>query len=236
MQDHPRGFVEVRDEQSAIVATIEHEQRANALSLDVLTELAAVLSRAASAGKVLVLTGAGSNFCSGIDVQEMDGPHREELMAACSDFIDRLHQMPVPVIGAINGPAVGGGVEVLMSCDLRVANSRASIRPRGIRWGSVSGMRLSQFFPIGLATEAIWLERRIDSEEAHRWGLFNRVVGADEVVPVALEIARSLSELPRSAIEASRSMLRHPPPSWSALLAAQHEASAPTSPSTFLKA
>lgn len=160
---------------------------------------------------VAIITGAGEKaFCSGSDFssQKMEGAPRTDLMRS-TDMMG-IGSSPKPIIAAINGLAVGGGLEIVLNCDIRIAAEHAyfglyepkrgimagvgvHLLPRNISWGDAS--------LILLACE------RVDAHEAHRMGLVQRVVGADQVMPEALRLAEQICELSQVAVQSTKRVM-----------------------------
>ncbi len=157
--------------------------------------------------RVAVLTGAGRGFCSGIDLRDF-GP---SMLAADDPAIDRLRfqermaslplalrALPQPVIAAVNGPAVGGGLALCLASDLRIASTSASFADAAIAIGlSGAEMGMSYFLPriVGASAAADWMltGRTIDAEEAYRSGLVSELVADEGLVDRALELAAQIA-------------------------------------------
>lgn len=135
--------------------------------------------------RVLVLTGAGRAFCAGLDLREIDSDSFAGANAH-SDPVLALQRFPHPVIGAINGPAVTGGLELALACDVLIAFTQARFADTHARVGVVPGWGLSQKLPrligIGRAKEMSFSGNFIGAEQAERWGLVNRVVSPEELL------------------------------------------------------
>jgi methylglutaconyl-CoA hydratase len=167
-------------------ATIDRPDAMNALSGAVLEalDLAAADSGADPAVRVLVVTGAGDKaFSAGADLKERRGMTEEQTRARI-DLINRafthLARLPKPTIAALNGVAFGGGLELALACDLRVAVEGVKVGLTEVRLGIMPGaggtQRLSRLIGAGRAKELILLGRRIDARRAHEIGLVNDVV------------------------------------------------------------
>ncbi|MBV9516287.1 MAG: enoyl-CoA hydratase/isomerase family protein [Mycobacteriaceae bacterium] len=158
---------------------------------------------------VVVLTGAGRGFCSGIDVRDF-GPGVPD---ASDPAIDRLRfqeamaalpqaivAMPQPVIAAINGPCVGGGLALSLAADIRIASTAASFGNAAILLGlSGAEMGMSYHLPriVGTGVAADWMltGRTVSAEEADRRGLVSQLVAPDQLLDRALELARGIAQL-----------------------------------------
>jgi enoyl-CoA hydratase/carnithine racemase len=189
----------------------------NAINGQVLDEIVTALEAWTEdpAVAAVVLTGGIRNaFCTGGDLQqlfgeEMAGLGREERMTLFEKFqaiYSRIEAYPKPLIAAINGVAIGGGLELALVCDLRVASEVAYFSMPELKHGIIPGLgatqRLSRFIGVGRAKEMLFLGRMIRAETALAWGLVDRLVPRDRVLPTARELARDLSAKPGAAVRA----------------------------------
>ena len=183
---------------SAAIFHIERTNRANALSRPVLLGLGAFAREMGTRDDVraLVLTGAGSrHFCAGADLAERRGWDEDDIREQLDLYrseLGALDRCPKTVVAAINGIALGGGLEIAMACDLRVAASHAVFgQPEtalAIIPGAGGTQRLPRLIGEARAKEMILLGHRIDAIQALHWGLVNRVTKeGTEVVQDALE-------------------------------------------------
>lgn len=172
------------------ILTIDRPQRLNALSratLYALGELGAELVADRDV-RAIVVTGAGDKaFCAGADLKERKGMSLDDTRVQVGLYkseLGVLDQSPKPVVAAINGVALGGGLELAMVCDLRVAVAHAKLglpeTGLGIIPGAGGTQRLPRLIGEGRATEMICLNRRLTAAEALDWGLVNRVVPEGE--------------------------------------------------------
>jgi enoyl-CoA hydratase len=193
--------VAVARDGAVAVVTIDRQEALNALDVGTLTELRDRLSEVAGDAEVraVVLTGAGEKaFVAGADIKYMSGldPEGAKAWGALGHEAARLLEtMPKPTIAAVNGFALGGGCELALACDLRIASARAKLGQPEINLGIVPGwggtQRLARVCGIGVAKELIYTGRNVDAEEALRIGLVNGI--ADPVLEHALEAARGLA-------------------------------------------
>lgn len=206
---------ERRDDGVAVV-TLDHPPL-NALSGALLDALAETAERLAEDPlvKVVVVTGAGQRaFAAGADVSEFGGPgEAREVAARFHAATTALEKIPRPVIAAVNGFALGGGLEVAMACDLRVAADGAKVGQPEILLGIIPGgggtQRLPQLVGPARAKEIIWSGRQLDAAEALEIGLVDRV--APDALKAALEWA---SELASGAVVAMGLAKRAVNQSW----------------------
>jgi methylglutaconyl-CoA hydratase len=190
---------------SVAVWTIDREDRMNALSGSMLLELGKLAREAATNDgiRVIVLTGAGDKaFCAGADLKERQGMTEDQVRARLDLYRSELgpiDRSPKPVVAAINGVAFGGGLELALCCDLRVAAAHAQLALPETSIGVIPGAGATQRLPrlVGeaRAKEMILLARRVSAEQALAWGLVNRVTpsGAN-VVDDAVEWIRPIAE------------------------------------------
>jgi len=147
--------------------------------------------------RVVILTGAGRAFCAGIDLQELGAPTpKRESDASEFGLVGAMHAYPWPIIGAINGHAITGGFELALACDVLIASTAAVFGDTHARVGIVPGWGLSQKLPrligIGRAKEISFTGNFIGADQAERWGLVNRVVAPDELLPACRQLARDM--------------------------------------------
>ncbi|MCP4755167.1 MAG: enoyl-CoA hydratase [Proteobacteria bacterium] len=150
--------------------------------------------------RVAILTGAGRAFCGGLDLKELAGMRESlptaKMGASVSRFFRQMVGFDRPIIGAVNGPAVTGGFELALSCDILVASTKASFADTHARVGFIPGGGLSQILPRiigpGRAKELSFTGNFLPAEKAEAWGLVNRVVAPEELLPVCRELAGNM--------------------------------------------
>ncbi|MCA9511434.1 MAG: enoyl-CoA hydratase [Myxococcota bacterium] len=197
-EPEPVLLVERRDATSLV--TLHRPDARNALSIALQEALIAAFRDAArdDAVAAVVLTGAGKAFCAGFDLKELssgrgggDGAGRQNELAAA------IAECPKPVIGAINGFAITGGFELALACDLLVASTEARFADTHTRVGMVPGWGLSQRLPrlVGIhrAKELSLTGNFLDAATAERWGLVNRVVAPEALIPTCLALAADMA-------------------------------------------
>lgn len=189
--------------------TINKPASLNALDTAVLGELAAVVEdlRTNESVKVLVLTGEGRAFVAGADISEMvsknpiDGLEFGRLGASVFRAIE---QLPFPVIAAVNGFALGGGCELAMACDIRLASAKAKVGQPETGLGIIPGFSGTQRLPrlVGpaKAKELIYTGEIIKADEALRIGLVNGVTEPEALIDEALAMAEKIALQPRQAV------------------------------------
>lgn len=203
----------VRYELAGGVATItlDRPEVFNALNAQLHTELLAALRQAErdDAVRALVLTGAGKAFCSGQDLREIPAQGAahmigERLRQSYNPLVAKLRGIPKPVIAAINGVAAGAGLSLAVACDLRVAAASARLVVAFARIGLVPDCGMSYLLPrlVGQARafELAALGGELDAPTALQWGLVNRLVPDEELLPAAQALADQLAHGPATAI------------------------------------
>ncbi len=196
-------FVRVEFEENGVaVLTVDRQEKLNALDQTVIEEIGqALLELEAEGPRAIIVTGAGDrSFIAGADISAMStmGPLEakrfSEIGHAAMALLDRG---PVPTIAAVNGFALGGGCEVAIACDIRVASENALFGFPEVGLGILPGMggtqRLPRLIGPAFAKELILTGRRIDAQEARGMGLVNRVVGQGEALSAAKELAAEIS-------------------------------------------
>src|SRR4051795_6182611 len=193
------------------VVTMNRPERLNAMSIELVIELyeAREAVGADNACRVVVLTGAGRAFSSGLDLKDYGvipnidglqvGQIAQRSMRAYSRLVPLIRHLPQPVIAAVNGPAFGGGMCLTLACELRIASSSAVFNATGIVNGLTSTeMAASYLLPrlIGAAhsNDLLLTGRRIDADEAWRMGLVSRVIDDDTLLDECLSVAERLCE------------------------------------------
>ncbi len=188
---------------AVVVVTVNRPKALNALNPETLSELgrcAADLSRDGRT-RCLILTGAGERaFVAGADIAAMEkmAPAEGRAMALHGQAVMRqIELLPIPVIAAVNGFALGGGLELAMACDLILASSRAKFGQPEINLGIIPGFggtqRLARRIGIGAARWLVYSGDMITADEAMRLGLINRVVEPTELMNEARQLAAGLA-------------------------------------------
>ncbi len=183
------------------IVTLNRPEALNALSRALRAAIVATFDRlrADSATEVVILTGAGRAFTAGIDLKELGGEREQDAgIGAVSDrdLSRALAELGRPIIGAINGYAITGGLEIALMCDFLIASTQARFADTHARVGVVPGWGLSQKLPrligINRAKELSLTGNYLSAERAYEWGLVNRVVEPDELLPTCRALARDI--------------------------------------------
>ncbi|MCK9900206.1 enoyl-CoA hydratase [Parafrankia colletiae] len=195
----------------SLVVTLNRPEARNALNGEVGQGLADALARAeGDAGiRSVVLTGAGDRtFCAGLDLKALS---RGENLAPVMQALDGLRDFRKPLLAAVNGSCLGGGFEIMMHCDLVVAAAGTNFGLPEVKRGLLAaggGTRLPLRLPIARALELALTGDPIPAEQALDWGLVNRVVPRDELLPATLELAGRVNANAPLALAATKRLLR----------------------------
>jgi enoyl-CoA hydratase len=211
-------FIETHEENGIVILTFNRPKALNALNSQLLRELDQVLTEIEinEDNRVLVVTGAGDKaFIAGADIAEirqLSPIGAKKFSALGQRVIDRLHQLPIPVIAAVNGFALGGGCETALACDFIYASQSATFGLPEINLGIIPGFggtqRLSRLIGASLARELIFTGRFISAEEGLRIGLVNRVVPADQLLDEALKTAKTITEKGKASLMLAKETVR----------------------------
>lgn len=172
-------LVEINDHVGTL--TLNRPEKLNAVDPAACEDLLEALRMLAGADavRVIVLTGAGRGFCAGADLSTL-GTQGDLLVRAGKDIVVAIRTAPKPVLAVVNGPAAGGGANLALACDYRLASDQASIGQVFHKLGLVPDWGGSYFLPrltgISKALELVWSARMVPAQEAAQLGLFDRVV------------------------------------------------------------
>jgi enoyl-CoA hydratase len=204
------------DDDGVATITVNRPESLNALNVPTLHALQdAVDDAEAEDARVLVLTGAGDDaFIAGADIsymQDMDPQEAHEYAELGHDLTAAIEAFPAPVVAAINGYAFGGGMEVALACDLRVASEQAVLGQTEIDLGIIPGWGGTQRLPrlVGdeIARRLIYFGDRLDATDAYEEGLVGDVVAHDELDDHVADLAGDLAAQPATALRAAKEAL-----------------------------
>lgn len=191
------------------ILTLDAPQRRNAFDLDMCDEVAALLDRLEDDAEVgaLVVTGAGSAFCAGADLSHLAGDHgrstEDGLLAIYEGFL-RIARSPLPTIAAVNGPAVGAGLNLALACDVRITARSARLDTRflqlGIHPGGGHTWMMRRIAGPQTTAATVLFGEVLDGEEAVRVGLAWRCVDDEQLLDVSLGLARRAASAPRELV------------------------------------
>jgi enoyl-CoA hydratase len=205
--------VETPRDQVALV-TLRRSDRRNALSVALRDAISDALDRLAAdeSVSVVVLTGQGAVFCAGFDLKEFeaaagDTAFDRELWASSDRYHRTLLQFPLPLVAAVNGPAIAGGFDLAVCCDVRIASTTAIFSHPEFAWGDVVYSPLHELVGGAIARELVLTGRSISAHEALELHLVSRVVTPETVVEVALDYAAMMTQSSRTLLRRSKAKI-----------------------------
>jgi len=189
-------------EYKVAIVVISREKQLNALNKEVIRDLEIALGEAKKSKNIrsIILTGSGNKaFVAGADIKEFKNFHKEQAFNLSQTgkvkLFDKIANFQKPIIAAINGYALGGGLELALSAHIRVASKNAKLGFPECSLGLIPGyggtQRLPKIIGQGLAHEMILTGKMLSAEEAHRIGLVNHVFSEDELIEKTLDITKS---------------------------------------------
>lgn len=194
--------LDVSQETKVARLILNRPYRANAFNYDFIVEIDKALGELEKQDDVccIVITGAGANFCGGADFSAFASGKMDDALVFSEtphDVFTRIETYPKPVIAAINGPAVGGGVEIALACDIRIMSTRAQLRLPELTLGLIPGagatQRLSRLIGGARAKEMVLLAEPVMPDKALEWGLVNYVAEPDKFEALVNDIAGRLA-------------------------------------------
>ena len=197
---------------SVAILTINRPQALNALNAEVLSDIACVLDTLTISDRCLIVTGAGEKaFVAGADIALMRDQNKMEAMAFArqgSDLFRRMEQLQIPVIAAVNGYALGGGFELALACDIRLASENVVFALPEVTLGIIPGFggtqRICRTLGIGMAKELLFTGRKMKAQEALNCGLVNRVFAQEALMSGAIDLATDIAANAPIAIRAAK--------------------------------
>ena len=197
---------------SVCTLTISAPKSLNALNSNILKEMDDFLTNLDEGVRALIITGDGEkSFVAGADISEMQSLNAEEgerFGAFGARVFRKIEVLPIPVIAAVNGFALGGGCELALACDIRIASTNAKFGQPEVGLGIIPGFsgtyRLTKIVGMGYAKEMIYTGRAIKADEALRIGLVNAVVPQAELMDKALELANQIAANAPLAVKAAK--------------------------------
>ncbi len=190
------------------VITLNRPEKRNALSTSMRSEISSCLSEWQNDDRVssVVITGTGRVFCAGFDLDEFrQAKLHEEVFESSSRYHRDLWYFSKPIIAAVNGPAVGGGFDLITFCDIRICSENAWFSHPEVKYGApVMFTPLRWIVGDGIARDLCLTGRRINAGEAYRIGLVSKVEENDKILECAVQLARSVSEAPAATLRYSK--------------------------------
>lgn len=210
------NYILLKKEGNIGILTLQREEALNALNTQLLKELDEAINHVNhdESIHVLIITGKGKAFVAGADISEMKDLNQleaREFAGLGINLFRKIELMEKPVIAMVNGFALGGGCELAMACDVRIASEKAVFgQPEvglGITPGFSGTQRLPRLVGIAKAKELIFTANNIKADEALNIGLVNHVVGKDELLEKTMEIAQKIASNGQLAVRYSKSAI-----------------------------
>ena len=202
---------------SIAVITMSRPQAMNALNSKFFAEMDEMLSELENRNdiKVMILTGEGKAFAAGADIAEMSDMNSEQgtqFSKIGQNVFNKMGNVGFPIIGAINGFALGGGCELAMSCDIRIASTYAKFGQPEVNLGLIPGyagtQRLPRFIGLSNALYLLLTGDMINAEEAFRLGLVQKVVEPDQLMTEAMTLATKIASKGTVAVKKAKEVTR----------------------------
>lgn len=211
----------IRTQQDGAILTVtfDNERRRNALNTEALNRIDRLADEIAASDDIraVILTGAGTKaFTSGFDLTELSQFKPETfLWSHFTEVFEKWARLPVPVIGALNGPCMGGGVHVAVSCDALVAVPGVRFMVPAARFGFIyspaSIRRIAQALGPGRAAQVLYLNRELAAEDLASTGFIMSIVEPDRLIETARGIAEGVAGLAPLAVAGMKEMIREAP-------------------------
>ena len=203
---------------NVVMLTLNRPKQANALNRELFTKLRDELDALQwndQVRAVIIAASGDKAFCAGIDLKERAQKEKDEVLrereTIIRPFYVTLGNFSKPTIAAINGPALGGGAELALACDIRVASPAARFGLSEIKWGMIPScgacQRLRLVTGMGKAKEIIFTGQVLEAEEAYRLGIYNRLVPYEKLEEEAMNLAKQISENPPIAVKQAKKVL-----------------------------
>lgn len=211
--------IKVKEENGIAIIYINRPRALNALNTQTLKELGQVINDIAERKDIytLIITGEGEKaFVAGADITEMKNKNSiegREMAKLAQKVFSNIENMPQVVIAAVNGYALGGGCELSMACDIRLASTNAKFGQPEVGLGIIPGFagtqRLPRLVGKGIAKELIFTTDMIDAKEAYRIGLVNKVYEKGELLQRAIELAQNIMKKGVFAVSLAKSAINN---------------------------
>ena len=187
-------------------------EKKNALSIELRDAVCDALDRLEQDGtvRVVIITGTGPVFSAGFDLGEFANPddaHQQRLWASSDRFHHRVLGFPLPVVAAVNGPALAGGFDLAVLADLRIAARSARFAHVEQPFGDVVYRPLRELIGGGVARELVLTGRSVDADEALRIGLVNDVVPDERLLDTTIEVATRIARAPRDILRRTKAKI-----------------------------
>jgi enoyl-CoA hydratase len=211
-------YIDVKRDGGVALLTIDRPEALNAMNVAMLHELSDAIDQieADASVRVLVITGAGRAFVAGADIghmSEFSPQQAKEWSELGQGTVSKLENMKKPVIAAVNGYALGGGTEMALACDIRVASEKAVFGQPEVLLGMIAGFggtqRLTRLVGPGMAKEMLFTGDRYGAQAALQMGLVNKVVPAENLLDYCMDIAERIASRGPQAVRLSKEAVNH---------------------------
>lgn len=206
--------LKIKVENSIAIVINNRPDKLNALNNTFFEELNIFLDNLSPQIKVIIFTGEGKAFVAGADISEMKGKTQqqaEDFSKYGQQTLNRLENLEIPVIAAVNGFALGGGCELAMACDIRIASPLAKFGQPEVNLGIIPGyagtQRLSRLIGLGNALHLIMTSEIIDAQEAYRIGLVQKITEPNNLIETAIQVASQILEKAPNAIKKAKKVI-----------------------------
>lgn len=202
-----------RVEPGLAVVTLNRPEAMNALSIALRRAIVAAFEEIKRDAEVraVVLIGAGKGFCAGLDLRELSADSSGVSAIGADDPVAAVLSFSGPVIGAINGPAITGGLELALACDVRIASSAARFADTHGRVGVIPGwglsQRLSRIVGLSRAKEMSLTGNFVNARQAETWGLVNQVTKPEDLLSTAIALAKDMLSIEPALLPALKSLI-----------------------------
>lgn len=206
-------MIRVERKDDVVYISLDRPECRNALSLKLLAALRDALSAQSLAGaSAVIITGEGNTFSAGADLSELTGTSRDTAMDdAIAAVVAAIRDAEMPVIASINGPCIGGAVDIMLACDLRIASEHAYFQVPATRLGllynPVAVARMHALLPRHALTQLLVLGERFDAEQALAVGLVTHARTKSDGEAAVAEITRSAEQNVAAAVAATKQLL-----------------------------
>jgi len=210
-------YIQVEKREDIAIVRINRPEKLNAMNIDVIKEMGNIMEQLDKDDnvKVVIVTGAGEKaFSAGADIEYMSkiSPLEAEQYALTGhSTLNKIDNLSKPVIAAVNGYALGGGCELALSCDIRIASKNASMGQPEVTIGICPGwggtQRLMRVIGLSRAKDLIYTGRRISADEAFQMGLVNKVVELPQLMDECMNIAKQIAKNSAIAVRVSKTLL-----------------------------
>jgi E-phenylitaconyl-CoA hydratase len=207
------GTITVTRDGAIGTITLNSPERRNAISYSMRTQLGTSLQELDEDPeiRVLVVTGAGSAFCAGVDLSDGKAPNPSTLDQV-KPLTFAFDQLTKPLIAAVNGPAVGGGFEIVLAADIRIASTSAWFALTEVKIGSLAGsggtQRLARALPPAVAALLLFTGDRLGAEDAYRLGLVSALAEPDDLAGAAQAVAEKIAANAPLSVRATKAALK----------------------------